>query len=292
MRLLIIGCGYIGAPLAAELARLGHEVFGLCRHPAETELRAAGVTPLVADITRREQLSTLPNGYDWVVHCVSSSGGTAEDYRAVYLRGTENVLEWLRARPPKRFVYTSSTSVYGQMDGSEVDEESVTEPAADTARVLVATEKLLLEAARRRGFPAIILRVAAIYGPGRGYWFRQFLRNEARIEGDGGRSFNMIHRDDVVGTIIAALEYGQPGEVYNAVDDEPVTQLEFYRWFAKQLGKELPPWVEEDKTLNCKRGVTNKRVSNRKLKTQLGYQFKYPTFREGYEEELNGLNDP
>ena len=165
---------------------------------------------------------------------------------------------------------------------SVVDEESLTDPTADTAKVLVATERLLLEAARRSGFPAIILRVAAIYGPGRGYWFRQFLKNEARIEGDGGRVFNMIHRNDVIGTIIAALEHGQGGEVYNAVDDEPVTQLAFYEWLAKKSGRELPPRVDEAETANRKRGLTNKRVSNRKLKTQLGYQFRYPSFREGH----------
>ena len=73
----------------------------------------------------------------------------------------------------------------------------------------------------------MILRVAGIYGPGRGHWFKQFLRGEARIEGDGSRCLNMIHRDDLIGCIIAALEHGRPGEIYNAVDNEPVRQLKF-----------------------------------------------------------------
>ena len=188
--------------------------------------------------------------------------------------------------PPKKFVYTSSTSVYGQTDGSLVKETSPTEPLAETAKVLVETERLLLAAVAERKFPAVILRVAGIYGPERGHWFKQFLKNEARIEGDGSRFLNMIHRDDVTGCIIAALKNGRPGEIYNAVDDEPVSQVNFFQWLAEELGKDLPPSVPENLDENRKRGVTNKRVSNRKLKMELGYQFKYPNFRKGYSAEI------
>jgi nucleoside-diphosphate-sugar epimerase len=102
----------------------------------------------------------------------------------------------------------------------------------------------------------------------------------------------MIHRDDAVGAIIAALERGQPGEVYNVVDDEPVTQLSFFQWLSGRLGKELPPSVPEDASALRKRGVTNKKVSNRRLKMELGYQFKYPTFRAGYAAEIKRLGRP
>jgi len=333
MRVLIIGCGYVGMPLGAELVKHGHEVFGLRRSTgAEAEFKAAGIKPLTADITKAEQLAQLPGGYDWVVNCVSASGGGAQEYREVYLQGTRNLIEWLGAAPPKKLVYTSSTSVYGQDDGSLVKESSPTEPAAETARILVETERVLLEAAREgvprsidalcapegpgkdgpltpalsppegerestrqpsgnprlvgTKFPAVILRLAGIYGPERGYWFKQYLRNEARLEGSGGRILNMIHRDDVVGAIIAALRSGRPGEVYNAVDEEPVSQLHFFQWLSGPLGKELPPSAPEDAEATRKRGVTNKKVSNRRLRMELGYQFKYPTFREGYTAEI------
>jgi nucleoside-diphosphate-sugar epimerase len=333
MRVLIIGCGYVGMPLGAELVKQGHEVFGLRRSPgAEADLTSAGIKPLTADITKAEQLAQLPGAYDWVVNCVSASGGGVREYREVYLQGMRNLIEWLAATPLKKFVYTSSTSVYGQNDGSLVKESSPTEPAVETARVLVETERVLLEAAREttprqfdtlcapeapdkdgpltpalspsegergshrqlsgkprfraRKFPAVILRLAGIYGPERGYWFKQYLKNEARIEGNGERILNMIHRDDVAGAIIAALKNGQPGEVYNAVDDEPVSQLSFFQWLSGRLGKELPPSAPEDVEAVRKRGVTNKRVSNHRLRMELGYQFKYPTFREGYAAEI------
>jgi nucleoside-diphosphate-sugar epimerase len=284
MRVLIVGCGYVGLPLGAALAALGHEVFGLRRAPwgaAGRGPEADGIKPLSGDITRPEDLARLPAGYDWVVNCVSSSGGGPEEYRSVYVQGTRNLLEWLAARPPRKFVYTSSTAVYGQNDGSVVDEAAPTEPVAATARVLVEAEKVLLEAVRQSGFPAIIVRLAGIYGPGRGHRFKQYLSGQARIQGDGGRILNMIHREDAVGALMAALEKGRPGQIYNAVDDEPVTQLGCYQWLSGALGRPLPPPAPEGPGASRKRGSANKRVSNRKLKTELGYTFKYPTFRQG-----------
>jgi len=296
MRCLIVGCGYVGLPLGKELVRLGHEVSGLRRSGSgAAALKAAGIKPLVADITRMETLAKLPREFDWVVNCVATRGGSAEEYRRVYLRGMRHLLEWLAPSPPKGFVYTSSTSVYGQTDGSLVVETSPTEPVAATAKVLAETERLLLEQGSsrvrspRQKLPVAILRVAGIYGPERGHWFRQFLNNEARVEGDGSRFLNMIHRDDIIGCIIAVLKNRRSGEIYNAVDDEPVRQADFFQWLAEELGRDLPPAVPESPDETHKRGVTNKRVSNRKLKAELGYQFKYPNFRMGYTEEISRL---
>ena len=302
MRVLIVGCGYVGLPLGVELIRLGHEVSGLRRNMAmENELKAAGIQPLFGAVAKLETLAKLPHEFDWVVNCVAA-GGDAEDYRQVYLQGTRNLIEWLAPNPPKKFVYTSSTSVYSQTDGSQVKESSSTEPLAETAKILVETEKTLLAAVAERKFPVVILRVAGIYGPDRGHWFKQFLKNEARMEGDGSRFLNMIHRDDLIGCFIAALKNGRPGEIYNAADDEPVNQMHFFQWLAQALDKPLPPSEpaavalarsgapRENPDENRKRGVTNKRISNRKLKMELGYQFKYPNFRKGYSAELLRLD--
>ncbi|MEO7299817.1 MAG: SDR family oxidoreductase [Verrucomicrobiota bacterium] len=287
MRVLIIGCGYVGIPLGAELVRLGHEVFGVRRTAEENEeLKASGIVPLVADISKPEDLEKLPTDFDWVVNTVSSTKGGAVEYEQVYLNGTRNLINWLGANPPKKFVYTSSTSVYGQADGSAVKESSPTDPQSDTSKILVQTEKLLLDAAQQKQFPALILRVAGIYGPERGHLFLQYLRNEAKMSGKGERLINMIHRDDLVGAIIAALKSGRVGEIYNAVDDEPVAQIHFFRWLSETLGKYMPPFATEAESAERKRGLTQKKVSNRKLKMELGYQFKHPTFRQGYSAEI------
>ena len=291
MRVLIVGCGYVGLPLGAELVRQGHEVFGL-RRSAEggDELRTAGLRPLVGDITRPGDLAGLPAPFDWVVNTVSSSKGGAEEYRSVYLDGTRHLIDWLAATPPKKYVYTSSTSVYGQVDGSLVKEDAPAEPASETSRLLVETEHSLTNAARDRKFPAVILRVAGIYGPERGHLFQQYLRNEARIAGQGERILNMIHRDDLVTVILAALQSGRPGGIYNASDDEPVAQIHFFRWLSETLGKNMPPFATEAENTQRKRGLTNKKVSNRKMKMELGVQLKYPTFRQGYTAEILRLD--
>jgi nucleoside-diphosphate-sugar epimerase len=290
MRVLIIGPGYVGMTLAAQLAQSGHEVFALSRTADRAEaLSAVGVQALVGDITDPASLVALPTAFDWVVNCVSSTHGGVEDYQRVYLAGARNLIRWLAGSPLRKFVYTSSTGVYGQNDGSLVDETALTEPPTETSRVLVATEREFLAAARENNFPVVILRVAGIYGPGRGWWFKQFLAGEARLEGEGRRMLNMIHRDDVAGCAMAALERGRPGEIYNAVDDEPVTQRDFFVWLAGQVGKPMPPSVPEDPDAPRKRGVTHKRITNAKLKRELGYHFKFPTFREGYAAELRAL---
>jgi nucleoside-diphosphate-sugar epimerase len=86
------------------------------------------------------------------------------------------------------------------------------------------------------------------------------------------------------------LKNGRAGEIYNAVDDEPVSQLHFFQWLAQTMNQPLPPSVPENPDAPRRRGLTNKRVSNRKLKMELGYEFKYPNFRIGYSAELLRLD--
>ena len=290
MRVLIVGCGYVGLPLGIELVRQGHTVSGLRRSVlAEAELKAAGITPLHADITQPDSLKKIPREFDWVVNCTASGGGGAADYRKIYLEGNRNLIAWLKNSPLKIFVYTSSTSVYGQNDGSTVTEKSPIAPDAETSKVLAETEKLLLAAAQQENFPAVILRVAGIYGPARGHSFKQFLRGDARIEGTGARWLNMIHRDDVIGVIMAALHTARAGEIFNAADNTPVSQRDFFAWLAAELKRPLPPTVSADAEIWRKRGVTNKRVSNAKLRAELNYEFKFPDFRAGYAAEIARL---
>lgn len=289
-RVLIVGCGYVGLPLGRELVKQGHEVFGLRRSAsADDALQSAGIQPLHADITQPATLAGLPRDFDWVVNCAATGGGTAEDYRQLYAIGNFNLVEWLRPEPPRKFVYTSSTSVYGQDDGSLVVETDLVAPAAETAQVLVETEHLLLTACERLRFPVVILRLAGIYGPGRGYWLKQFLSGQARLEGDGSRFLNMIHLEDVIGAIIKALAGAPIGSVFNVVDNEPVTQRDLFAWLVDQLHQPPPSASPPDAAATRKRGATNKRVSNVRLKQQFSFQYKYPTFRQGFTAELRRM---
>ena len=120
---------------------------------ADAELRAVGIQPCSGDVTRPEALSRLPGPFDWVVNCVSSTKGGVEEYREVYVNGSRNLIEWLGAASPKKFVYTSSTSVYGQTDGSLVKEDSVTEPASETSKLLVERRSCSWPPGHRKNSP-------------------------------------------------------------------------------------------------------------------------------------------
>lgn len=285
MRALLVGCGYVGIRLGRLLAEGGHAVFGVRRSAeAKEELEKNRITFVQADITDTASLGRMPSGMDWVVNLVSSSKGGKAEYEKAYLGGTRNLLERLRGTGLKRFVQVSSTSVYGQTDGSWVDEASPTDPKSATSRLLVQTEELLRREAGE--LPVVILRAAGIYGLGRGHLFQQFLRGEARLHGNGERLLNMIHVTDLAGFIAAALAQGPGGETFNIADDEPPTEREFLTWVARELGRSLPPSAPVEALMERKRGFTSKRVSNRKAKADLGYRLQYPTYREGYAEDI------
>jgi len=282
MRTLIIGCGYIGLRLAKILIEKGNDVVGT-RRSAEglLVLEANKIKALQVDITEPEQLNSLQQDFDCVVNCAAAPHSTVAHYTSVYYQGTANVLNWLRHHKVKKYLYTSSTAVYGQNDGSIVTEEISAFSNTDTGKVLIATEEFIMKMHRAYSIPAVILRVAGTYDEERGYYFKQFVNGQSVMHGDGSRFLNMVHSEDVVGAIVSALEKGEVGDVYNVVDDEPVREIDFLRWLSEQMKKPMPPVVEHKETGS--RQITNKRVSNAKLKEKLGYKFKYPTFREGYQ---------
>lgn len=289
MRVLIIGCGYIGLALGRELKRQGHLVSGVRRPGAEAqrELEAAGITPIFADITEPRPLKASPCDFDVVVNCVAPKGGGAGQYKRVYGDGTRNLLEWLSSAPPRSLVYTSSTGVYGQDDGSVVTEASETKPDSEAGRVLVHAERLLLDAHAQGLVKPTVLRLAGIYGPGRGYWLRRLRTGEPPIQSDENeRVVNMIYQQDVVGAVLSVIDREDPGAVYNVVDDRPVTVREM-------RASKLFATVECDATsagAPAPRGsrprATNKRVSNARLKAATAWKPRYPSFEEGFAHEL------
>lgn len=104
--------------------------------------------------------------------------------------------------------------------------------------------------------------------------------------GDGSRWLNMIHRDDAAQAIGAALERGVNGRIYLGTDDEPVRERDFYAWFAARLGRGLPGEAPPEEVARRRRGLTSKRLVNRRLREELRVALRFPTFREGYAAEL------
>lgn len=291
MNLLIAGCGYLGTTLGASLVAAGHHVTGLRRQSAALPtLRAAGITPWIGDFTDPHTFHNLPSESPWdaVVLCGTPDDASEAAYRTVFLDGTLRLQEALAHHPPRTLVFVSSTSVYGQTDGSWVTEDSPTQPASPTARLLLQAEQLVLSPSSP--FPGRVVRPCGIYGPHR-HRLHAWRRGDARPTGDGSRWMNLIHRDDLASALVAVLENGQDHLIYNVADGSPVTELDFFHHLSQTYGPcptsslPLPP---SSPTGSRSRRSTNKRVDATRLRRDLHWQPLYPDFRAGY---AHGLND-
>ncbi|HEV7402020.1 MAG TPA: SDR family oxidoreductase [Chthoniobacteraceae bacterium] len=274
---LVVGCGFLGLPLARRLHAAGCDVLGLTHSEATAAGLSGELFPVRAcDVSNADSVGEIAKSrtgkFDVVVHCASSGKGGPEAYQRVYLEGCAHLLEQLA---PRQIIFTSSTSVYAQVGGEPVTEESLAEPAAETGRLLRETEELVL------AHGGTALRLAALYGPGRSVLLRKFFSGEAVIEGDGARWINQIHRDDAVEACVQVIERGATG-IYNVSDDRPLQQAAVYEFLARHFERPLPPAGEVN--LNKKRGFSNKRVANEKLRA-LGWRPKYATFFEAVESD-------
>jgi nucleoside-diphosphate-sugar epimerase len=275
MTTLIAGLGYIGRALADRLHAAGMSVAGLtASQPSAAELARMAPYPVracdIADAAAVERLARDLPAVASVVHCASSGRGGPGAYRAVYLAGTRNLLA---SFPGTKLLFTSSTSVYAQCDGSWVTEDSPAQPERETGRILRETEDLVLASG------GVVARLAGIYGPGRSVILKKFLAGEAVIEGGGERHLNQAHRDDIVRALSLLLETPQAaGRIYNVCDDEPLTQRDCYAFLAEHFRRPLPPAGPRD--LDRKRGWTDKRVSNARLRA-LGWSPLHPSFKKG-----------
>ena len=162
MNVLVIGCGYLGLRIANRLAMSGHEVHAIKRNwSAEDETPATDVSRLSLDITDPQAWRQIPPSIQWAVNTVSSSKRGPDVYRQVYLNATRSLITHLKTLPDfQHYVHTSSTSVYGQTDGSWVDENAERCPSTETSRILVETEQALLRSIQDENFPASIARVS------------------------------------------------------------------------------------------------------------------------------------
>lgn len=271
-RVLIAGCGYVGSRLAELLVDDGLRVWGLKRHPSGLP---AGVEPVAADVSDPATLAGLPDGLDAVVYAVAPAGRNEAAYRAGYVDGLGNVLEALDGRV--RAVLVSSTGVYGQTDGRWVDEETPEAPGDATAEAILAGEALV----RERGGPGVVLRLGGIYGPGRTRTIRSVLAGEVPCLAPDLYG-NRVHREDAARALRHLLGLPEPAPVYLGVDREPAPLREVYAWIAREAGAADPcADVDRDEWRTEGRRGTNKRCSSGRL-VGSGYDFTYPTFREGY----------
>lgn len=305
MRCLIAGCGWLGEALGVALARRGDEVWGLRRRP---DAMPREIQPIAADLGDASSLAALPARLDTVVFAAAPESGDEASYRRTYVVGLAHLIDALQRggdsqRP--RVVLLSSTSVYGQSTGEWVDESSPTVPADFRGAAVLEAEKEV----GGSGFPAVVLRLGGLYGPGRTSLIEAVRAGRVDASGAAPRFTNRIHRDDAVGAILHLLDLPieAAAGVWVGVDQEPAERDQVLRWLAERLGDQrnettaasgTPPsddargpggkggrGGESGRAAGSGRAETNKRCSSARLSAS-GFRFRYPSYREGYGDLL------
>jgi nucleoside-diphosphate-sugar epimerase len=272
---LIVGCGYLGRHVAARWLARGHTVCALTRG-RDAELAALGIRPIRGDVRELLDAFELPPA-ETVLYSVAPGRSEEQAPKDVWIVGLIHVLAALREWPIRpRLLFTSSTSVYGQIDGEEVDETSPTHPQEEAGKVLLQAEEFL-----GREWPdAIVLRFAGIYGPGR-LLRSQTIQGGRTIIADPDKWLNLIHVEDGANAVLAAEAHGRPGATYNISDGHPVRRRDFYTRMADVLGAPPPRFVLPCPDALPPHESTNRRIRNRRMLDELKVEFRYPNYEHG-----------
>ena len=281
MHVLVAGCGWLGAAVAARLLARGDRVTGVRGDPARAEaLRGRGIEPLALDLADPASADRIPADVDAVLALQSAAEGGEAGYRRAYVQANLTLLRAARRLELRALVYSGSTGVFGQRDGSEVLETTPPQPESGTARVLAEAERLLLDAATS-GLPARIVRLSGLYGPGR-TWMLDRVRSGAMGLGPGdGAWLNACHQDDAVTALVAVLDRGRDGGIYHATDAGPMRRRELIRHVAARLG--IPP----PQAAGAGPGGPDRRISGVATRAELGFDLRWPSLREGLEPFLD-----
>ena len=274
-KLLIVGCGAIGTKLGNQLSGQGHQVTGLKRNPPATD--TGKFNYFAADIVSAKDLENLDTDFDYLYFIVSPDERSEKSYRDLYETALNNLLAKFSNSNQPTWFFVSSTSVYGQTQGEWVDEESHAEPDNVCSQLIRQAELRLINLNAGH----TIIRFSGIYGPGREYLLRMAKQSPA-IQHTPPYYTNRIHQQDCVGVLAFLLNQqlaGVPLEsCYLASDDDPAPMWDVITWLTQQMQCSEP--VVKNLTGEIS---MNKRCNNSKLK-KLGYQFRYPSFKDGYSE--------
>ena len=277
MTKLVFGCGFLGRRVAARWLELGHRVAALTRSSARAaELSELGIEAVRGDVTQPETLCNLPRA-ETVLYAVGwDPKGSASRWQ-VYVDGLRAVLTALPC--PRRFIFISSTGVYGDTQGGWVDEETACHPTREAGEAFLAAEQLLREHAV--GACSIVLRMAGIYGPGR--LLREAeLRSGQPMPVASETKLNLIHVDDAVSAVLAAEARAKPPQRYLVSDGHPVDRREYFTHAAQLLQLPPPAFCEPAAEARSSRhDGASKRVDNGRMLRELHVELQYVSFREG-----------
>lgn len=265
MKISILGCGWIGLPLAKHLMELGHTVKGSTTSKKKLiTLEEAGIDPYLAKLTPElESSDKLTSFWDTNLLVLNIPSRTKEtDIIKYHPRQVQSVIDALKNSSINRVVFASSTGVYPLITKPVTEEDAVRGNASrDSGEALLIAEEMLLS---NSSFETTVLRFGGLIG---------YDRDPIKyLTGKKGLSkanvpVNLIHRDDCVAIITQIIEDNINGEIFNAVCDDHPTRKEYYQKRAKQTGLE-PPHFKPDNEQGYRKVVNNK------LKSALNYTFK------------------
>ena len=277
--ILLLGYGYVAGHLAARLAERGWRIAATARTEAGVrEIERAGFQGWLFDGS-----APLPGqAFAGITHVLSSIPPDEEGdaalrrLRARFIAHAQD-LAWVG--------YLSTVGVYGDHGGAWVDEETPPRPVSARGKRRLAAERAWLKLHEEHGLPVHIFRLPGIYGPGRNALLKALKRERAALVVKPGQVFSRIHVDDLVEALLASMKHPRPGRIYNVVDDAPAPPHEVALYAHELLGLAPPPLkpFEEVRMSDMARSFygESKRVSNRRLKRELGWRPRYRDYRAG-----------
>lgn len=288
-KLLIVGHGYLGRHLSQLLPIDTFEITVTTRKISQVQPEMGRFEHVFEFDVTDPAANEISETFDSIVYAVGFDRSQNLSRHQVYCRGLCNFLKKLK-RPPTKFIYISSTGVYSQNEGQEIDEQSETKPNRESGQACLAAENELLQFGLDS--EVTILRLAGIYGRGR-------VPNRAKVEAgqnmEASGVINLIHVVDAARIIqhfllqdsVAGSTPSQAHRsgVFNVSDGNPVMRNLFYREIANQLG--MPPQSDPTQpVVQSTRATTNKKISNRKLLNETGFQFEFPDYQAGLRDAL------
>ncbi|MDP0927875.1 SDR family oxidoreductase [Paracoccus onubensis] len=284
MEMLIFGHGYTAAYLTPVAISQGWRVTGTTRnHP--DRVAAAGALPLLWPGQEAELCEAVTRADAILVSAAPEEGGDPV---------LTDFAEKLAQARPRWLGYLSTTGVYGDRGGGWVDEDSALAPSTARGRMRVDAEHNWQALADRHDLPLHIFRLAGIYGPGRGP-FAKLRNGTARRIVKPGQVFSRIHAEDIARILMASINAPEAGAIYNLCDDDPAPPQDVIAFAAEMLGMPIPPAVpfEEADLGPMARSfyAESKRVSNMRIKRDLGITLKYPDYRSGLAAILEAEGD-
>ncbi|MFQ5969066.1 MAG: NAD-dependent epimerase/dehydratase family protein [Nitrososphaerales archaeon] len=304
MKVLVTGAsGFVGSSLVNLLVNRGNEVTCLIRNEEKKQkFEGCEVNFLVADITDRNGLLEVTKNVDvdalFHLAAINPLEKDKKVQQRVNIDGTRNILDVCLKNNIGLFVYAQGTGIFGDVKGQWIDESTPKNPDTDFTKTRSKAEEILWQANKENGLPVTVTVLGDVYGPAG--WFAELIVNKLRdgsfmIPGSGDYYRSFVHVDDVANALALITEKNAKNNTYIVADDEPITFGEFVNFVAEKLGvkrpRKVPAFLAKMKLGSdmIKLLTYSVKARNVKIKKELGFALKYPTYREGVETALRGL---